>query len=239
MNSQMAEGVAYYDALTDAANTPGDDFAPNRLLSNTDSHEYMLITTEGSGGDLDMKYLKYLPTFGATIPDFGTLSPVNCLNSSSDDGYITFDSSQKKYFFSSEGDFNIYTTNIPNGITLSDWFAQSPVTVSTIDSITSVSNERCPMISRNVMVFTSDMPGGMGGYDLYYSIYQNGKWGSPVNFGPEINSAGNEYRPILGYHADFNNDFLIYSSDRPGGLGGYDLYFTGVVIPGDRTTITK
>lgn len=231
----------YYEALTTASNTSGDDFGPNRILSNMDSHEYMFITSEGTGGDLDLKYLRYLPTFGASIPDFGTLSSVNCLNSASDDGYISFDASQRKVFFSSdrEGNFNIYTVNKPQDLALSDWFALGPVAASKIDSIASGSDDKCPMISRNVMVFTSNRPGGLGGYDLYYSVYQNGKWGSPINFGPKVNSTSNEYRPILGYHPDFTNDFMVFSSDRPGGMGGYDLYFTGVLIPGDRTTIVK
>lgn len=231
----------YYEALTDASNTSGDDFGPYRILSNMDSHEYMFLTSEGTGGDLDLMYLKYLPTFGASIPDFGTLSSVDCLNSSSDDGYISFDASQRKVFFSSdrEGTFNIYTADKPADVTLTDWFAQGPATVNKIDSIAGSFDDKCPMISRNVMVFTSNRAGGMGGYDLYYSIYQNGKWGSPVNFGPKINSTSNEYRPVLGYHNDFTNEFMIFSSDRPGGQGGYDLYFTGVVIPGDRTTIGK
>jgi len=231
----------YYSALTAAANTPANDFGPYKMLSNQDSHEYMLITTESVNGDLDLQYLKYLPTFGGNIPEFGSLTQVNCLNSLSDDGYISFDSSQKSVFFSSdrEGDFNIYTVIKTESTSLSDWFAEAPVAVTKIDSIASDFNDKCPLVSRNILVFTSDRPGGMGGFDLYYSLYVNGKWGSPVNFGPKINSSSNEYRPVIGYHPDFTNDYLIFSSDRPGGKGMYDLYFTGVEIPGDRTTITK
>ncbi len=240
IESAMADDP-YYEALTDASNTTGDDYGPYQMLSNMDSHEYMFITTESGGGDLDLHYLKYLPSFGSSVPDFGTSTSVNCLNSSSDDGYISFDSSQKKVIFSSkrEGKFNIYTVDKPAAITLSDWFAQGPAAVSKIDSIANGSDDNCPSISRNVLVFTSNRLGGLGGYDLYYSIYKGGKWSSPVNFGPSVNSSSNEFRPVLGYHADFTNDFLIFSSDRPGGKGGYDLYFTGVVIPGDRTTIVK
>ena len=65
------------------------------------------------------------------------------------------------------------------------------------------------------MVFTSNRPGGFGGYDLYYSVFKNGKWSSPVNFGPRINTASDEYRPLIGYHPDFTNIYMIFSSDRP------------------------
>ena len=81
------------------------------------------------------------------------------------------------------------------------------------------------------MVFASDMPGGSGGFDLYYSVFRNGKWSSPVNLGPEINSTANEYRPVLGIDLKYENRFLIFSSDRSGGKGGYDLYFTGISLP--------
>ena len=71
----------------------------------------------------------------------------------------------------------------------------------------------------------------MGGYDLYYSIFRKGKWSTPVNFGPVINTSSDEYRPVIGYHPDFSNQFLIFSSNKPGGKGGFDLYFTGVEFP--------
>ena len=74
------------------------------------------------------------------------------------------------------------------------------------------------------MVFTSNRPGGLGGYDLYYSVFRNGKWSSPVNLGPRINTASDEYRPIIGYDPDFTNQFMMFSSNRPGGKGGFDLY---------------
>ena len=81
------------------------------------------------------------------------------------------------------------------------------------------------------MIFTSNRPGGFGGYDLYYSVFRKGKWSSPVNFGPGINTSSDEYRPVIGYHPDFTNNFLMFSSNRPGGKGGFDLYFTGVNFP--------
>jgi hypothetical protein len=48
--------------------------------------------------------------------------------------------------------------------------------------------------------------------------------------GPEINSSYNEYRPVIGRDLLFENPFMVFSSDRPGGKGGFDLYFTGLTI---------
>jgi hypothetical protein len=87
------------------------------------------------------------------------------------------------------------------------------------------------MIFKNIMFFVSDRPGGLGGFDLYYSIFNNGNWSSPVNMGPDFNSSSDEYRPVIGYLPDFTNYFIMFSSNRPGGKGGYDLYFRGLKLP--------
>jgi hypothetical protein len=231
----------YLTGLVTAANTATDDLGPYRMLSREDSHEYLFITTEGSGGDMDIKYMKYLPDIGPAIPDFGSLLPLNVLNSSADDGYISFDVSQERVFFHSdrEGQFNIYNTQNISGLSHSEWFAEDPVAVIKIDSINSEYDDKCPLVALNIMVFTSNRPGGLGGYDLYYSIYKDGKWGSPVNFGPTVNSEADEYRPVLGYHPDFTNQFLIFSSDRPGGAGGFDIWFAGIDIPVQPEIIMK
>ena len=69
------------------------------------------------------------------------------------------------------------------------------------------------------LYFTSDMPGGFGGMDLYYSEKENGRWGPPRNLGPAINTEGNEVFPF--YH---NEGRLYFSSDGHVGLGGLDIF---------------
>ena len=89
--------------------------------------------------------------------------------------------------------------------------------------LSSNSNDKCPSINGNIIVFASDRDGGYGGYDLYYSQFINNQWSTPVNFGDKINSSSDEYRPIT--FSFFNYfDLMIFSSNRPGGKGGFDLY---------------
>jgi len=71
------------------------------------------------------------------------------------------------------------------------------------------------------LFFASDMPGGQGGSDIYYCEWDNGSWASPLNLGPEINSPGSENYPFM-----HSSGRLYFSSDRPGGNGNLDVYYT-------------
>ncbi|WP_255502208.1 OmpA family protein [Algoriphagus sp. AK58] len=69
------------------------------------------------------------------------------------------------------------------------------------------------------LYFASDMPGGMGGFDLYYSEYTDSMtFSAPVNLGPSVNTEGNETHP-------FRKDNKFYfSSTGHKGLGGMDIF---------------
>ncbi|MCW0484831.1 OmpA family protein [Gaoshiqia sediminis] len=73
--------------------------------------------------------------------------------------------------------------------------------------------------SGTVLYFTSDMPGGYGGADLYACRRVDGQWGEPMNLGPYVNTWGNETFPFIG--AD---GVLYFSSDGHPGLGGMDIF---------------
>ena len=68
------------------------------------------------------------------------------------------------------------------------------------------------------LYFASDMPGGFGGMDIWVAKMTDNVWGTPMNLGGNVNSAGNEIFPSLR-----RDDELYYSSDIIESLGGYDL----------------
>jgi len=69
------------------------------------------------------------------------------------------------------------------------------------------------------LYFVSDMPGGQGGTDLYYSKLTNEGWSKPVNLGSMLNTSGNEMFP------DLQNDSILYfSSNGLPGLGSLDIF---------------
>lgn len=70
------------------------------------------------------------------------------------------------------------------------------------------------------LYFTSNMPGGYGDTDLYVVTVKNDHYGAPKNLGPTVNSKYKEYTPFV------DGNVLYFSSNRPGGLGGFDIYMT-------------
>lgn len=79
--------------------------------------------------------------------------------------------------------------------------------------------------------FSSDMEGGYGGWDLYYSQLENGEWTKPINLGEEINTPGNEITPNIDH-----NNHLYFASDYHPGLGGYDIFKAQWVFGGWMNT---
>lgn len=71
------------------------------------------------------------------------------------------------------------------------------------------------------LYFISDMPGGLGGTDIYKSVYDGKNWGKPQNLGNVINTFGNEMFPYM-----HNDGTLYFSSDAHNNLGGLDVFMS-------------
>ncbi len=104
----------------------------------------------------------------------------------------------------------------------SQW--DSPVNLGS--TINTSSEEWLPSISADglTLTFTSDRPGGLGGWDLWVTTRATiqDEWTPPVNLGAPINSSNREVSMSIS-HDDL---ILFFSSDRPGGYGGYDLWMS-------------
>lgn len=75
-------------------------------------------------------------------------------------------------------------------------------------------------IDGNWLYFVSDMPGGLGGADLYkVSVLAVGNFGAPSNLGSAVNTEGNEMFPWISQEGH-----MYFSSDGKPGLGGLDNY---------------
>ena len=70
----------------------------------------------------------------------------------------------------------------------------------------------------HALYFSSDKPGGLGGYDVYVANFSGKHIQKPINLGNIINSSGNDI------NAKLHNGWLYLSSNGHVSLGGYDLY---------------
>jgi len=70
------------------------------------------------------------------------------------------------------------------------------------------------------LLFASDRPGSVGGFDLWYAPLNGGQVGAPQNLGNAINTKEDEQAPF--YHAASGT--LVFSSNGRVGMGGYDFF---------------
>jgi len=75
--------------------------------------------------------------------------------------------------------------------------------------------------SGGTLYFFSRRPGGKGGFDLYKSILTAGTYAEPVNLA-SLNTASDEWDPFIAP----NESYIIFCSQKPGGLGRDDLYIS-------------
>ncbi len=83
-----------------------------------------------------------------------------------------------------------------------------------------VCNHPCLARNGDRLYFASNMPGGQGGVDLWYSDRHRFSWSAPVNLGPEINTPGDEMFPFV----DVDETLLYFASDGHPGYGNLDVF---------------
>ncbi|WP_372948422.1 TolB family protein [Mariniphaga sp.] len=224
-------------------NSPFDEFGPclipmGRTSGGTNMNgrfeTYIFLYSNNSNGNQDIFFTQNLENENYEDP-----IAVEFLNSDFDDAYPTFNNNNSEIYFTSNrgGKFDIYKVETDNSKEIVEILAEnSSASVEKDGVLSSGFDDKCPSITNNILVFASNRVGGFGGYDLYYSVFENRKWSEPVNFGSEINSEYDEFRPIVRSDKwEFDNDMMIFSSNRPGGKGGFDLYFVGI----ERKKITN
>jgi hypothetical protein len=91
-------------------------------------------------------------------------------------------------------------------------------------------NDRIPTLSRDGhwLFFSSNRPGGLGGNDIWVSWRADPNddfgWRQPTNPGAPINSTANDEGPFYFANDDIPVPRLYFASNRPGGIGGFDIY---------------
>ncbi len=238
--------VANMDALKALFSNPVE-FKPQNLGSkiNSDDGEYW------PGMTLDGKYFYYTRSpmtregnedfYRSEIKDSiwgpGIKLPAP-LNSAANEGTISISADGKTIFFSSTTRMN--SQGVPMGIGRQDIYLalynngnwSAPINLG--QPVNSTDWDAQPSISPDglTLYFTSGRPGGYGGLDIWKSVFKDGRFQTPVNLGPEINTNRDEQAPFIHY----DNKTLYFSSNGHLGAGGLDVF---VATLGDDGKFSK
>ncbi len=159
---------------------------------------------------------------------WSTPVPVDFINSEFEDGTPSFSSDFSEVWFTrceagkrqTKGCVIMYSTR--QGTRWSD-----PVKVNLLPDTLVAAH---PAISPDgqTLYFVSDMPGGLGGKDIYRTTRTSAgsEWSRPENLGADINTRGNELFPYVR-----DDGTLYFASDGHIGMGGLDI-FKAVQLPG-------
>ncbi len=224
-------------SMQSTINSSNNEYGPYILNCNLNNdnqeEEFVFFYAQEENNKLDIKYmineldLSKNPTsrYKWTGPyDFNFVN-----TEENSEAYISLNNDIIYYCSNKGGYYNIYQKNVPSDIDIVDFLNQSnDSTISPVANINSDYDDKCPYIADDFMVFVSNRQGGLGGYDLWYNKLIDNNWNEPINFGSPINTEYDEYRPIIVKYEDIRNDLMIFSSNRPGGYGGFDLYYTGI-----------
>lgn len=226
VNSPYNEyGPALFNERDGPIYLPSTEILPRDFL-------YLLASDRPTNGTLVSNIYLYTEEIGL-LPFAG--------NSLFHDYYPTYHKESQTLFFCSDrdGSFQLYRYSGEGIENLKDLLT-TPLEAEQVQELNSPGNDKCPFIFQDILLWVSDREGP---FHMYFSRYQGENWSAPKRLPYEIqgkkggpvhllNSEYNEYRPILfqGYwDRTTANHIMIFSSDRPGGQGGFDLYLA--VLP--------
>lgn len=228
------------DILSDIMNGQLDDYELiNQKKINTSELEFAptmyrdsivyVANGRASGKKSKSQARSYFNLYTSAIDGLGNLvsetSLPGVLNSVYHEGPLTYSKDGLEVFFTRnnqvEGasaqrkmNLSIYKSNKINGV----WSPPSEMFKSSSEY------SFChPTLnsSGDRLYFSSNLPGGYGGYDIYYIEMVSGIWSNPINTGAAVNTGDNELFPTF-----LGDEVLSFSSNRPGGIGGLDIYVT-------------
>jgi len=183
----------------------------------------------GNGTDENTKE-PFSELFCLDIDDLGELSnPLffsRTLNTKHSEGQVSFSPNERViYYTRSQRDnsknYQLYRANL-NVSSSKIWINEKRLTKNVNHSIEN------PHVSPDgkKLYFSSNLPGSIGGYDLYVSeILNNGTLGVPKNLGDKINTPLDDKFPFLSK----DGTQLYFSSQGHNTIGGFDVFVSQVI----------
>ncbi len=223
------EGSRYTVKKMEVFNSRRADYSPMLLGEN---HEYLYFTStrnEAQGDELSgITGSKNGDIFFSQKDDKGKWSKPqrveSGLNSEYDEGACSFTPDQREMYLtqcSSDPSYPRYAKIMKSSRSDAAWSKPSDVQL-TRDTLSSYAH---PAISPDGewLYFTSDMPGGQGGLDIWRVRLSSNGLGGVENLGPIINTPGDEEFPTFRPNGD-----LYFSSNGHPGMGGLDIFIATV-----------
>lgn len=151
----------------------------------------------------------------------------SAIDSDKNEGAVTFSPNQKTIFYTQENPenhelFDLYKAELDMD---SDKYWTN---IQKVDVVPAGYSIETPSVSADgkKLYFSSNMPGGLGGYDIYEApINEDGTLGKVKNLGNNINTIEDEKFPIT----TTDNKHLYFSSKGHLNLGGFDVFRSSIV----------
>jgi len=206
-------------------NSANSEFSPVRFADG-----FVFVSSRGRGGINDKTHSwtgdPFLSLFYAkgSLEQISNVAPFAeelkseyndgpvCFSAKSDEMFLTRNNSKTPLRNDKTARLKIVVSKLENG----KWTEAADLPFNRAQYNTA---HACLSIDGKRLYFASDMPGGSGGMDIYYSDRIESTWSDPVNIGKQINTSGNEAFPYIG-----PDGMLYFSSDGWPGLGGLDVF---------------
>ena len=143
------------------------------------------------------------------------------LNSDDDEGACCFSPDGRTMYLTqcrTDASYPRYATIVTSNRSDASWSKATELTI-THDTLSTYAH---PAVSPDGewLYFASNMPGGMGGYDIWRFRLTDKGLSGVENLGAPINTPGDELFPTFRPNGD-----LYFSSNGHEGMGGLDIYF--------------
>ncbi len=237
-SAQQAEawkkrGSQYTVKRMDVFNSKRSDYSPMLWGDNYKQLYFTSTRNEATGANLSgITGCKPADIFVSTKDDNGKWSKPKVvqggLNTDAEEGACAFSTDGREMYLTqclTDATHSRYAKIVTSNRQDASWSKTNELPISQ-DTLSSYAH---PAISPDGkwLYFTSDMPGGLGGLDIWRIRITPAGLGGVENVGAPINTAGNEMFPTFRPNGD-----LYFSSDGHPGLGGLDIF---IAIPNSKT----
>ena len=219
------QGSQYTVKREDFFNSRRADYSPMLAGDNNDQLYFTSTRTDAKGDELSgITGMMNGDIFVATKDENGKWQKPEAidteLNSEFDEGACSFSPDGKTMYLTqctTDPSYPRYATICTSARSDASW-GKPAVLELTKDTLSSYAH---PAVSPDGewLYFTSDMPGGMGGLDIWRVRLTAAGTGGVENLGEPINTPGDEMFPTFRPNGD-----LYFSSDGHPGMGGLDIY---------------